>query len=216
MASRLMIVVAGGSSSRFGRDKLLERIEGKTLIEHTLDVITSTVERCVVVCRPELEAVVTAFDPTIAVAPGGGTRTLSEMSGVAASGGFGDLVGIHDAARPAVTAETIDELFTKAGDVGGAIPVLEMDDLLIEKRTGRAVNGLYRAQTPQVFRGEELRAAYVRAAQAGYDGYDTADVVERFSDLEVAALPGDPANVKVTYPGDVSTVTETLRARSRI
>jgi 2-C-methyl-D-erythritol 4-phosphate cytidylyltransferase len=69
------------------------------------------------------------------------------------------------------------------------------------------------AQTPQVFRSAELRAAYERAEVDGFDGYDTAEVVSRYSNLKIAAVPGDPANIKITYPEDLREVREILEGR---
>jgi 2-C-methyl-D-erythritol 4-phosphate cytidylyltransferase len=58
-------------------------------------------------------------------------------------------------------------------------------------------------------------AAYVRAAQAGFDGTDTAEVVGLFSDLEVAAIAGEPDNIKVTFPADLEVIRGRLTAPSR-
>ena len=51
MPTRAMIIVAGGSSSRFGADKLMSDIEGRPLIAHTIDAIVEHVDICVVACR---------------------------------------------------------------------------------------------------------------------------------------------------------------------
>jgi 2-C-methyl-D-erythritol 4-phosphate cytidylyltransferase len=58
-------------------------------------------------------------------------------------------------------------------------------------------------------------AAYVRAAQAGHDGQDTSEIMERFGDVTISVLAGDRANVKVTYPGDLDMAREAIRGRSR-
>jgi len=70
-------------------------------------------------------------------------------------------------------------------------------------------------QTPQVFRGPELLVAYVRAAQAGYEGHDTVEIVHRYGELKIAAVPGDPSNIKVTYPKDLEFVRQALGDPSR-
>ena len=61
-------------------------------------------------------------------------------------------------------------------------------------------------QTPQVFRAADLLAAYENAAQDGYAGHDTADVILRYSDLTIRAVTGDPQNIKVTFPDDLERV----------
>lgn len=210
MPTRLMIVVAGGSSTRFGSDKLTEVVAGRPLLAHTLSAVVPTVDRCVVVCRADLAESVSEFAPGVVIAEGGSTRTRSEISGIEASAGFGDIVGIHDAARPLVDPGLIDRLFDEAAVTGGAVPVLASDDLLVDRATLEPVHGLFRAQTPQVFRGPGLRAAYEDARRSGFDGYDTADVVQRFTEMPVAAVPGDPMNIKVTYPADLDHVRRSL------
>lgn len=215
MTSRAMIVVGGGSSTRFGTDKLVADIDGLPLIAYTIDAVVAHVERCVVVCRPEIVDEVESLRPDVTVTVGGATRTLSEMAGLAALGGEPDLIGIHDAARPMIDGSLIERLFAGAADVGGAVPVLEPDEMVLDRKTHTPVPDLRRAQTPQVFRGAELMAAYVKAAQAGYDGQDTVEIVQRFGETTVVAVPGDPANIKVTYPADLEDVEVTLTGRSR-
>lgn len=210
-----MIVVGGGSSTRFGSDKLLADVAGRPLIAHTIEAVVDHVDRCVVVCRPEIIEEIATLDPRIDVAAGGATRTLSEMAGLAALAGEVDLIGIHDAARPVVEGLLVDHLFSIAATQGGAVPVVPPEKPIIDRKTHGPVVGLRRAQTPQVFRGPELMAAYVKAAQAGYEAHDTSEVMERFANITIVAVSGDQANVKVTYPEDLDSVAEAIKARSR-
>lgn len=210
-----MIIVGGGSSTRFGSDKLLADVHGRPLIAHTIDAVVSNVDVCVVVCRPQILDEVSTLDDRITVAAGGETRTLSEMAGLAALGGEFDLIGIHDAARPAVQRPLVERLFTIAADQGGAVPVIEPERMIIERRTHRPEPGLRLAQTPQVFRGPDLMAAYVRAAQAGFDAHDTVEVMHRYSEVPIFGVPGDDSNVKVTFPMDLRAVRDSLTGRSR-
>jgi 2-C-methyl-D-erythritol 4-phosphate cytidylyltransferase len=209
-----MIVVGGGSSTRFGTNKLLAEVAGRPLIAHTIDAVARHVDRCVVVCRAEITPRVEALSDGVTITQGGVSRTLSEMAGLAALGGEADLIGIHDAARPAVDGDLIDRLFSTAWDHGGAIPLIATEGMIIDRKTHRPVEGLRRAQTPQVFRGPDLMMAYVKAAQAGFEGHDTSEVMEEFSDVTIVGVPGDRANVKVTYPQDLDLVRATLTARS--
>lgn len=216
MPLRAMIVVGGGTSTRFGSDKLLAPVLGKPLIAHTIEAVASHVDRCVVVVRPGIVEEVADLAPDVEVTQGGATRTLSEMAGLAVLGEIVDLIGIHDAARPAPSADLIEEVFVTAESVGGAVPVIPSEGLIIERATHLPVRTLSRAQTPQVFRAKELTLAYAKAAQSGFEGQDTAEVVTTFTDLRIAAVPGDVTNLKVTYPGDLDVIEETLKGRSRI
>ncbi len=62
---------------------------------------------------------------------------------------------------------------------------------------------LRRVQTPQVFHARPLLEAYLASVAAGFEGVDTAETVERFSDLEVKVIPGDPRNIKITFVEDL-------------
>ena len=205
------MIVGGGSSTRFGTDKLMSDVHGRPLLEITVSRIAPLVDRCVLVVRPDSVDRVSALGLEASVTSGGSTRTLSEMAGLAVLGDSTDLIGIHDAARPLITEAMVNRLFEAADEVGGAVPVVDTDDLILDRKTHQPVLGLNRAQTPQVFRSDELLAAYVKAAEAGFDGHDTAEVVQRFTSLEIAAVPGDPANLKVTYPADLDVVRAAVR-----
>jgi 2-C-methyl-D-erythritol 4-phosphate cytidylyltransferase len=210
-----MIVVGGGASTRFGQDKLMAEVAGRRLIEHTVDAVVDHVDVCVVVCRAEIAEDVAALSPDVTVTRGGTTRTLSEMAGLAAIGQDVDLIGIHDAARPLVTASTVELLFETAEAEGGALPLLGYDKLILDKRTHEPIAGVHGAQTPQVFRAPELMAAYVAAARKGFDAHDTVEVVQRFSDVRIVGVEGDPANLKVTFPSDLDEVRILLSGPSR-
>lgn len=210
-----MVVVAAGSSTRFGGDKLIEQVAGVPLIAHTMAAVTATVDVCILVSRPEQAERLRNLDLGADVVVGGSTRTLSEMAGLAALGDPPDLIGIHDGARPLVSRALIERLFETAREVGGAVPVLASDTFFVEQTTLQPVTRLMTAQTPQVFNGPELMAAYVRAARSGHEGRDTAEIMERFSEVPVAAVPGEPDNLKVTYPADLEEVRRRLTAPSR-
>ena len=215
MSTKAMIIVAAGQSSRFGAEKLLVDVAGLPLISHTVSLVREAVDTCVLVCRHDLIERVESLDLGVEVVPGGPTRTSSEMAGVAAIGPDHDLVGIHDGARPAVGRDLIDRLFENAARVGGAVPVLNPPMMFLDRTTQQPLSDVVAVQTPQVFRGLELRTAYSSAARNGVAGYDTVEIMHRFSDVQIAAVPGDPDNIKVTYPEDVKRVTETLTSRLR-
>lgn len=210
-----MVVVAGGSGSRFGSDKLAADIGGRPLVAHTVSAVVPLVDRCILVGRPDSVRWLRSLQLDVEVVPGGATRTLSEMSGLAALGQPTDLIGIHDGVRPLVTRALVEALFQAASEVGGAIPLVRPKELIVDRSTLRPAVALRFAQTPQVFRGPELMAAYVGAAQTGFEGRDTAEVVERFGALEIAAVNGDPGNLKVTYPVDLEEAHRRLTAPSR-
>lgn len=211
-----MVVVGGGSSARFGTDKLMIEVADRPLIAHTIDAVAPKVGVCVVVCRPDAVDAVAALREDVIVVEGGDTRTQSEIAGLAAVSEDIDLIGIHDAARPLIKPALIDRLFTEAESSGGAVPLVRYERLVIERRTQRPIPGVFGAQTPQVFRGPELKAAYRRASEVGFDGHDTVEVMQRFGNMTIGGVPGDPDNLKVTYPDDLDRVRLARSDSSRI
>ena len=203
------MVVAAGTSERFGGDKMMIEIAGRPLVAHTVLALIDHVDTCVLVCREDQVDDMTAADLDVRVVIGGATRTASEMAGLGAVDPGADLIGIHDGARPLTSGHLIETLYTTAAQVGGAVPVLSPRATLIERDTLDTVDARV-VQTPQVFKGGVLLAAYVEAAKAGFAGHDTVDIVQGFSHLEIAAVPGEASNIKVTHPGDLEEVRQRL------
>ncbi|CAN5880050.1 IspD/TarI family cytidylyltransferase [soil metagenome] len=215
--SGVAIVLAGGSSSRLGsdRNKPYLSVGGRPLIWYPLVALAqSQVEEVVLVIRtidrPSVDEAITStgIAKLMSVVEGGTTRTASEHAGLAALAEIDvDVIMIHDAARPFVTPTMIDRLASTARSIGGAVPVLDPNVTpwrLVDEQL-HPTRGLVRAQTPQAFRSEPLRAAYNAAARAGATGADTVDIVQRFGNLDIAAVEGDPRAFKVTHPDDLVT-----------
>ncbi len=207
-----MIVLAGGSGTRFGTatNKVYAEVDGRPLLAAALETIAGAVEFLVLVVRggDEAEAARLVDGRSIEVTTGGVTRTESERAGLDVlrdriAAGEVEWVGIHDGARPFVSAALIERLFGAARSVGGAVPGLPVDEQLYELIDGRlalrADPAPWAVQTPQVFAAGPLLDAY--DAQPGADGLDTADIVG--DRIAVAMVEGDPTNRKITYPGDL-------------
>ncbi|SAL65365.1 2-C-methyl-D-erythritol 4-phosphate cytidylyltransferase [Caballeronia terrestris] len=149
---------------------------------------------------------------------GGATRQASVYNGLNALVEFGakdhDWVLVHDAARPGITPEMIRQLVGELKDdaVGGilALPVADTlkrieaeGDAHAEGRIARTEsrNGLWQAQTPQMFRLGMLRDAIQRARQDGHDLTDEASAIEWLGHAP-RLVQGSLRNFKVTYPED--------------
>jgi 2-C-methyl-D-erythritol 4-phosphate cytidylyltransferase len=145
--------------------------------------------------------------PAIIVA-GGATRRESVALALEALPRDAELVAVHDAARPFASPELFDQVIAAVdggppGDrADGAIPVVPIPDTVKRVRDGVVLGTepraqLAAAQTPQGFRVEALRDAHVRAAEAGLEATDDAQVLEH-AGYRVRVIAGDPMNFKIT------------------
>ena len=198
------ILLAAGRGSRFGRAK------------HELDVggtpMWELARRSLI--DGGVDKVVLVGDIADAV-PGGERRQDSVVAGLRTIPDEEGFVLIHDAARPLVTAELVRRVIDRllAADVDGVVPVVPVRDTIKRISDDRVVETVSRAdlvsvQTPQGF---ELGA--LRAAHDAFDGdaTDDAGMVEATGGV-VAIVDGDPLNIKVTYPEDL-TLAEALRSQ---
>lgn len=202
------VIVAAGRGTRVGGEipKQYKALRGEAVLTRTIRAFDRhpAVAEIIVVRHADdgalFEAACPETETSLVDVLGGATRDTSVQAGLAAA--RHDLVLIHDAARPLVSAAVIDGVLAALVDHDGAAPGLAVTDALwrgatevdgTEDRTG-----LWRAQTPQGFH----RAA-ILAAHAAHPGGAADDVeVARASGLRVAITPGDEANLKLTRPED--------------
>lgn len=206
------IIVAAGRGVRAGGDlpKQWQLLGGRPVVAHAIDAFAG-MARLVVVHPQDLPL---AGRLGVEIATGGVSRSGSVRNALAALAGRGvSRVLIHDGARPLVSARVIARVLAALQTCDGAAPALAVTDALwlgdslVRGTRDRA--GLFRAQTPQGFRYDALVAAY-----AAFPG-DAADDVEvaRAAGMDIAIVPGDEDNLKVTYPGDFARAEAVLKGR---
>ena len=131
-----------------------------------------------------------------------------------------DIVLVHDAVRPLVTPEIIQDVIEAAGKYGAAIAGLPAVDTV--KQVERTAEGaiikstiprasVVLAQTPQGFRYDVIKKVFDEATADGFTGTDEASLAER-SGHEVAVVMGSPRNIKITSPGDMELAEFYLRS----
>jgi 2-C-methyl-D-erythritol 4-phosphate cytidylyltransferase / 2-C-methyl-D-erythritol 2,4-cyclodiphosphate synthase len=225
MSSTWAIVVAGGDGARLGADrpKAFIGLGGRPLLAHSIDLLEDhpAVDRIVLVVPAEWEEPATlladelAAGKVVAAVPGGETRALSVAAGLAVVGDDAEAILVHDAARPFASAELIDRLLEALANHAGAVPAVAVTDTVKRVTGGRVAETLDRSelravQTPQAFRAEALRRAYAAPSAALRDATDCASLVEA-TGLEVAVVPGEGGNMKITSPEDLTRAEERLR-----
>jgi 2-C-methyl-D-erythritol 4-phosphate cytidylyltransferase len=201
-------------------------LAGRPLVAWTLDAFAraESIASVIVAAPPGHEAAVDelarAAELELRVITGGDSR--SESVARALEGVQTDLVAVHDAARPLVTPELIDELVEKLAsrpDAAGAIAAAPLTDTVKRAREPRQANGpvahgdptvgqtvsrdhLWAAQTPQVFRTAALREALETDPQRIAAATDDAMLVEK-SGGKVLIQPAPAENLKVTTELDL-------------
>lgn len=216
------LLLAAGRGERFGapEPKQYALLLGRPVLRVAAEALLAGghVQALQPVCAAGEEARITAMLeglPHLPPVTGGATRQASVKAGLAALAALKPgAVLVHDAARPVIPAGTIAALLAALEHRAGAIPAQPVSDTLKRGEAGvigetvpRA--GLFRAQTPQAFRFETLRAAH-EAASA--EATDDAQLLEWIGE-SVALVPGHESNVKITFPEDLARVESTLQPR---
>ncbi len=152
------------------------------------------------------------------VVAGGAERFESVANALRQVRADADFVAVHDAARPCVTPRLIDEVFARAADAGAALLAVPVTDTVKRADAAGRVTGtveregLWLAQTPQVFRRDWLEDVYARRGSLGGAITDDARLVEA-AGHPVQLVKGSPANLKITTPADLVLAFAILKSR---
>jgi 2-C-methyl-D-erythritol 4-phosphate cytidylyltransferase/2-C-methyl-D-erythritol 2,4-cyclodiphosphate synthase len=223
------ILVAAGRSTRMGSDKLWVDLWGRPTWRWSLDTLLADpdLEHVAIAVPPDAigrfrDALPEPADRCLVVA-GGDVRADSVIAGLWALTGVGHgdetLVLVHDAARPAVSAELVRSIVDAAAAIDGAVvPVVPVVDSLKRVRSERVVAPVERdevaaAQTPQAARLGALRAAIEEAHAWGRPITDDAGALAA-AGVSVHVVPGEAANRKITEPGDLVAMRALLASRA--
>lgn len=213
------VVVAAGSSTRMGFDKLAADFCGSSVIGTTLRALqaSSDIDEIILVVReggekPIMEAA-SGCDKVSRIVHGGKTRTESALNGVMACNRRSEIILIHDGARPLVSPDVIRNVVQGVKQYGAAVPVIPVTDTIKVGEGGFAASTpdrstLFAAQTPQGFQAELIKAALQDAKEKNITLTDDCAAVERLG-MRVRLVDGDVRNRKITVPSDLP-VMETL------
>jgi 2-C-methyl-D-erythritol 4-phosphate cytidylyltransferase len=227
---RFALIPAAGSGMRFGGGfpKQYAPVGAVPLLRRAIDALNDSVvlEAVFVVLAPGDKLYAERVGDVRGVQAlycGGATRAESVRNGLAVVGRHAaaeDWVLVHDAARPCIDVATLNRLLNELEDepVGGLLAV-PLSDALKRAESGaglRAVStesrdGLWCAQTPQMFRYAILQHAFRNADCARI--VDEAQAVEALG-VKPRLVQGDPANIKVTYAEDIALAEAILARRS--
>jgi 2-C-methyl-D-erythritol 4-phosphate cytidylyltransferase len=204
-----LAILAAGSSSRAGTDKVSAELGGHAVLLWSLAAAeASGAYAAIVVVAPadRVPSMTGLVGARARVVTGGATRTASSWAGLDALRGH-DVIAIHDAARPFATASLFARVVAVATEYGSAVPGLAVAETIRRAdEAGRAVeevdrNGLWTAQTPQAFQRGLLERARAAAGARSFTD-DAAAVIAMNEDVRL--VPGERRNFKLTSVEDVA------------
>ena len=216
------ILVAAGSSTRMGFDKLTAPLAGQPLLFWSLQAIEDCAEisMAILVCAPqrteEFAALAKSFPKISRVVAGGAERSASVLNGLLALAvNPPDLVAVHDAARPLATPALFTQILAAAEKHRAASAAYPVADSLHRANPAGLLQetlprqNLFAMETPQAALFPELLAA-IRAHGAG--ATDEVGALIAAGIHPVPVLHGAP-NFKITHPADLPVAEEILKTR---
>src|SRR5215469_12606742 len=218
------ILVAAGSGTRMGADKLFLEVAGKPVVAHTWARFDDAkcIDQIVVVVRAGMEKKFAAlakeykFKKKFEIVTGGAERQDSVWAGLEAVPPKSAIVAIHDAARPCVNNDLIAATVKYAEETGAAVAAHPVTDTIKESADGRLIqktldrSQLWAMETPQTFRFDVIRRALVAARAKKMKFTDDTAACELIGQ-PVRLVSSIAPNPKVTMPGDLPIVEALLR-----
>jgi len=191
-------------------------LDGSPILLHTIrkfDACPLVTEIVVALRREDVEWVSELLgrehlSKPVRLVEGGDSRQASVQNALAALSLDTDLVAVHDAVRPFIDQERIEQVIRVAAETGAAIVGIVPVDTVKRVRKDKVRATLPRehlvlTQTPQVFRFDLLKLAFERAAEDGFAGTDESSLVERLEQVDVSVVQGSDRNIKITKPSDM-------------
>jgi 2-C-methyl-D-erythritol 4-phosphate cytidylyltransferase len=219
MVQFAVILPAAGKSSRFGdpkQKKIYAELDGRAVWLRAVEPFVNrddVSQMILAISHEDREMFERRYRASVAfmnikVIDGGPERCDTVALALESVDPGCDFIAIHDAARPCLTGEQIDAVFTAARRHGAALMAIPVADTI--KRVGEdgliaatiAREGLYLAQTPQVFERDLLFKAYAQRSRFGAHVTDDCQLVEAIGHA-CAVVPGSRMNLKITTPDDL-------------
>ncbi len=221
--SNTAIILAAGNGTRMKADKskLLLEINGKTVIERTVNIFSNIadIDDIIVVVReadiPLYEKVLSKYDISYCI--GGATRQES-VSNAVETVDDADMLIIHDGARPLVTEDEISNTLRIAQKKGAAaVGVRVKDTIKVVDKNNKIIDtpersSLIAIQTPQIFKFDKYVKAMKLAKEHGKDFTDDCKLLENAGE-DVVVVDGEYTNIKITTPEDIPVAESILNAR---
>lgn len=206
------IIVAAGSGTRMGlaQNKIFIKIDNTSIYIKSIQALECCDEIILIVRQEDKSAIETELKhyniKNIKIALGGATRQQSVMNGLQLASG--DIVLIHDAARPYVSRQDILTLIEKLKHCDAvilaskAIDTLKLVDSDMQILSTLDRNRVYNAQTPQAFKRNLIYKAHQYALEHNIIATDDASLLENMG-INVEIVESTSKNIKITKPEDI-------------
>jgi 2-C-methyl-D-erythritol 4-phosphate cytidylyltransferase len=228
MSKFAVIMPAAGRSSRFGdkEKKPYVNLDGRAVWLRSAELFVTREDVCqtlLIIAPEDQEMFERRFRANIVfmnvqVVLGGAERCDSVANALAKLKPEAEFVAIHDAVRPCLSNELIDAVFNAARQHGAAMLAAPINDTVKQADAQRKVtatmprDGLWLAQTPQVFRRDWLLSGYAQRDGVRKPITDDAQIVEAFNH-PVYLVPGPSTNIKITTRADLVLAEAILKCR---
>lgn len=219
------VIVAAGSSERFGSDKIMAPLMGTPVLAYSLmvfDACEYISEIIVVTAAEKIETVAKLCDDyniskVNKIVCGGATRAESALSGVSEISRSSNLIAIHDGARPLVSHAVLDKAIECALTHRAVVPAISSKDTVKIAKMGEVIetperSDVFSIQTPQVFEPNIIKGALSDAVVKNLPITDDASAVEALG-FKVYLSEGSEENIKITTPLDIKLAETILRSR---
>lgn len=204
-----LIITAGGTSSRYGNtNKLLEKINDKTVIEETVSkfVDFDEIDEIIISANNSIIEILSELlkNPKIKIIEGGNTRQKSVYNALQVI--KNEYVLIHDGARPLIRKDTIAYVLEAVVDKSAVTVMTKTTDTIKEvDSTGRIIRTidrakLYNTQTPQAFKTSIVKEAHEKLKDGNYT--DDCSMLEALN-IPVYIVNGSYTNIKITIKSDL-------------
>ena len=206
MKVSLILTCAGkGERAGFGKNKLLVKVNGKTCIEKVYQTVKNCglIDQIIVTSSPaDTDEIRGLLGEDVIIVTGAETRSGSVRNALELV--TGDIVLIHDGARPFVTKRIISDCIESVIKYGSGIVAVPSSDTVCVTEEESVTHYLgkdkiYSVQTPQGFFTEDIRSAYDKAGSQTFN--DDGSVYKKYLSNPHVVL-GDRKNVKITYADD--------------
>lgn len=218
MSKVAVIIPAAGAGKRFGGEvkKPFAQLDNRPIFIRAIELFVTRDDVCQVILSTapdDYDVVREKYAPNlmfldVKLSKGGAERHESIKLALEQVSDEADLVCVHDAVRPCVLESWIDKVFQEAANTGAAILAAPLTGTIKRVAASNVIDetvpreGLYEAQTPQVFKKDLLIEAYAQLP-ADFHPTDDAQVVER-TGHPVSIVPTDRRNIKITTPNDMT------------